>query len=291
MASLGHIVVGMAAARVQSGGTGGRRPALAAMLFWAALSFLPDADVIGFGLGIRYEDAWGHRGATHSLAFSLALGAAIGLLAPRFGRPALRTGVMAALVVASHALLDTLTDGGLGCALFWPFDLTRYFAPWTPLPVSPIGLGYLSPYGLYVATVEIVVFAPLLLYALARNRTRQPARARPIAVGLGVVAWLISLWLLMGGGDVRDRLIAAALRDDTQFAARFSEAALDSLSIGDSAEDVRERLGKPFRELGPAAARACWLYSRSPRRGYFRARAVCFANGRVSQIVRRWFKE
>ena len=55
MASLGHIVVGMAAARVQSGGTGGRRPALAAMLFWAALSFLPDVDVIGFGLGISYE--------------------------------------------------------------------------------------------------------------------------------------------------------------------------------------------------------------------------------------------
>ena len=70
--------------------------------------------------------------------------------------------------MASHALLDTLTDGGLGCALFWPFDLTRYFAPWTPLPVSPIGLGYLSPYGLYVAAVEMVLFAPLLGYALRR---------------------------------------------------------------------------------------------------------------------------
>ena len=209
MASVGHIVVGMAAARVQSGGTGGRRPALAAMLFWAALSFLPDADVIGFGLGIRYADPWGHRGATHSLAFALALGAAIGLLARRFGRPALRTGVMAALVVASHSLLDTLTDGGLGCALFWPFDLTRYFAPWTPLPVSPIGLGYLSPYGLYVATVEIVVFAPVLLYAVARNRAQRTPRARPIAVGLGVVAWLMSLWLLMGGGTLRLHLTRA----------------------------------------------------------------------------------
>ncbi len=76
---------------------------------------------------------------------------------------------MAALVVASHALLDTLTDGGLGCALFWPFDLTRYFAPWTPLPVSPIGLGYLSPYGLYVATVELVVFVPLLLFTRSQG--------------------------------------------------------------------------------------------------------------------------
>lgn len=176
MASLGHIVVGMAAARVHPRDGSAHRPALAAMVFWAALSFLPDADVIGFGLGVRYEDPWGHRGATHSLAFALALGTVIGLLAPRFGRPALRTGVMATLVVASHALLDTLTDGGLGCALFWPFDLTRYFAPWTPLPVSPIGLGYLSPYGLYVAVVEMTLFAPLLFFALARGRVTNVVR-------------------------------------------------------------------------------------------------------------------
>src|SRR5688572_28849564 len=122
MASLGHIVVGMAAARVHSRDAVHIRPALAAMLFWAALSFLPDADVIGFFLGVRYEDPWGHRGATHSLAFALALGAAIGALAPWFGHAALRTGVMATLVVVSHTLLDALTDGGLGCALFWPFD-------------------------------------------------------------------------------------------------------------------------------------------------------------------------
>ncbi len=175
MASLGHIVVGMAAARVYArDAVRTPPPALAAMLFWAALSFLPDADVIGFGLGVRYEDPWGHRGATHSLAFSLALGAAIGALAPWFGHRALRTGVMATLVVASHALLDTLTDGGLGCALFWPFDLTRYFAPWRPLPVSPIGLGYLSQYRpLRRGRRDPRCSSPLLLYALARRGPRR----------------------------------------------------------------------------------------------------------------------
>src|SRR5688572_8463157 len=141
----------MAAARVYRTGRSARRASTTAMLLWAALSFLPDADVVGFGFGVRYEDEWGHRGATHSLLFSLALGAAIGLLAPLFRAPAVRTGVMASLVLASHALLDTLTNGGLGCALFWPFDQARYFAPWTPIPVSPIGLGYLSPYGMFVA--------------------------------------------------------------------------------------------------------------------------------------------
>ena len=177
------------------------------MLFWAALSFLPDADVIGFSLGVRYEDPWGHRGATHSLMFALALGIAIGALAPRFGYRAVRTGVMATLAVASHALLDTLTDGGLGCALFWPFDLTRYFAPWTPLPVSPIGLGYLSPYGLYVAVTEITLFAPLLVYALVTRRAARGTPARRLTVGMGISVWLIALWLLMGSGALREQVI------------------------------------------------------------------------------------
>ena len=288
MASLGHIVVGMAAARVQSRDAT-LRPALAPMLFWAALSFLPDADVIGFGLGVRYEDPWGHRGATHSLLFSAVLGALIGALAPRFGRPAVRTGVMATLVVASHALLDTLTDGGLGCALFWPFDLTRHFAPWTPLPVSPIGLGYLSPYGLYVAATELVVFAPLLVYALrGRPHSSRPVRG-PVAMAAGVTVWLLSLWLLLGTDTVRDRLVSTALRDDTQFAAAFSETALGQISPGDTPQAVKARVGEPFRELG-SSDRPCCLYSRSPDAGYFRARAVCFTNGRVSGVVRRWVK-
>ena len=70
MASVGHIVVGMAAARVHDTA---RDPAWPAMAFWSAISLLPDADVIGFGLGIRYADEWGHRGATHSLIASIGI--------------------------------------------------------------------------------------------------------------------------------------------------------------------------------------------------------------------------
>jgi inner membrane protein len=287
VASLGHIVVGMAAARAYAGQATPRRPTAAAMLFWAALSFLPDADVIGFPLGVRYGDPWGHRGATHSLVFAIALGAVVGLAAPRFGRPMMRTGVLAALVVASHALLDTLTDGGLGCALLWPFDLARYFAPWTPLPVSPIGLGYLSPYGLYVAAVEMVLFVPLLVYAL--KRPSGSSRARPVTLAVGTIVWLLALWLLVGTDALRERAVRAILRDDTQFTGRFSETRLSSVDLGDTTGDVRALLGQPFRELG-SPERPCWLYSRSPDQGYCRARVVCFSNGRVNGVVRRWVK-
>ena len=51
------------------------------MAAWSALSLLPDADVIGFSLGVEYGDPWGHRGATHSFAFSLIAGLTTGLIA------------------------------------------------------------------------------------------------------------------------------------------------------------------------------------------------------------------
>jgi inner membrane protein len=46
-------------------------------------------------------------------------------------------------VTASHGLLDALTDGGLGVALFSPFTQKRFFFSWTPIEVSPFGWRWL----------------------------------------------------------------------------------------------------------------------------------------------------
>src|SRR5215510_9325618 len=113
----------MAAARVYENSPSGERASTGAMLLWSALSFLPDADVIGFFFGVQYGDEWGHRGATHSFMFALMVGVVAALVAMWVKRPVLRTFTFATLVVASHGLLDTLTNGGRGIALFWPFDL------------------------------------------------------------------------------------------------------------------------------------------------------------------------
>ena len=161
MASLGHIVVGAASARFARG----RLPSFGAMLFWAALAMLPDADVIGFRFGVQYGDPWGHRGATHSLVFAFVLGILVGVVAPSLAGSRTRTTALAVLVAASHGLLDALTDGGRGIALLWPFTNARYFAPWTPIPVAPMGWAFLSPRGFSVATVELVQFLPLIIYA------------------------------------------------------------------------------------------------------------------------------
>lgn len=163
MASLGHIAVGMAAGRFA------RRKDLArAMLWLSAASMLPDADVIGFAFGVAYASPFGHRGASHALASAPFLAVLPALALDFFDttKPRLRTWLMMSLVIASHGLLDTLTDGGLGVALLWPFSDARFFAPWGPIPVAPIGRGFISFRGIYVATVEAVLFAPFLAYAL-----------------------------------------------------------------------------------------------------------------------------
>lgn len=241
MASVGHIAVGMAAARVyRRGGV----PPWSSMALWSALSLLPDADVIGFALGVQYADPWGHRGATHSLIFSAALGLAIGLAAPRFNRPAVRTALLASVVLASHALLDTMTHGGLGCALLWPFDFTRYFAPWRPIPVAPIGLAFFSPYGGLVALTEVVLFSPLLVIALRSARLQ----AKRAAIGSFLVLWLVFVWLISSGDPVREAIVGLVLREDTAYASGFSEKAFRNITPGISDQEVQRVLGAPIGE-------------------------------------------
>src|SRR5205823_14081442 len=125
-----------------------------------ALSPDPDPDVIAFRFGIRYAARFGHRGAAHSIFVALLL-ASIGAVATQLRVDQINTGqtrkrlwVLCAVVAVSHGLLDTLTDGGLGIALAWPFSTARYFAPWTPILVAPIGARMLSGRGLRVVMAE-----------------------------------------------------------------------------------------------------------------------------------------
>ena len=56
--------------------------------------------------------------------------------------------------MASHGVLDALTDGGSGVAFLAPFDDTRYFFPWRPIRVSPFWGGFFTPRGLETVTSE-----------------------------------------------------------------------------------------------------------------------------------------
>ena len=178
MASLGHVVVGLAVARGWPSCTiarPSRRTLVVAMAGLAVLSLLPDADVVGFKFGIAYTDPWGHRGATHSIVFALFCGAIAFIVAQATAWKTFRGRIALTvfLVVVSHPLLDALTDGGHGVALWWPLSDARIFSPWRPLQVAPIGRRFFTTTrGFQVAATEFAFFLPALLFALwPRRRT------------------------------------------------------------------------------------------------------------------------
>ena len=174
MASFGHVAVGMALGRLGVRQAAPRRVGLA-MLGMSALAMLPDADVIAFVLRIPYAATWGHRGASHSLLLAAAV-AGVVAAGTRLARgPAVKAGLLTLAALGSHGLLDAMTTGGLGAALLWPLDDTRYFFPLRPIPVAPIGAGMLSRRGLYVVLVELLLFLPFWAYALwPRRRAVRP---------------------------------------------------------------------------------------------------------------------
>lgn len=140
------------------------------LLAWGVLcAEIPDADVLGFWLGVSYGDLWGHRGMTHSLVFAGVLatalthvtGGSMGKRHPRFSR-----WLYFFLATGSHGLSDAVTDGGLGVALFAPFDTTRYFSPFRPVVVSPLRVQeFLSPIGVRVLISEAIwIWLPCLVF-------------------------------------------------------------------------------------------------------------------------------
>lgn len=134
------------------------------MVGFATLSMSPDIDVAGMALGVPYGAPWGHRGATHALL--TAVGVVVATLARPRGEPRVRRAALACVVLASHGLLDAMTDGGMGIALLWPFTTHRFFLPWRPIPVAPIGMGIFAASGLAVMAWEALVFLPFFVYAL-----------------------------------------------------------------------------------------------------------------------------
>ena len=134
---------------------GSKRLPIRYWLLGAIASMAADGDVLAFALRIPYESPFGHRGATHSISFALVLAGLMTLREWRhFAAHALLFGFLFASAI-SHPLLDMLTDGGLGVALFWPVTAARFFFPVTPVAVSPIGAAFFSTDGAEVIRSEL----------------------------------------------------------------------------------------------------------------------------------------
>ena len=131
-----------------------------------AAAILPDLDVAAFALGIPYADGFGHRGASHSIAFATAIAMlGVAMCKSLHGRP-MPTGVFLFACAISHPLLDAMTSGGLGVALLWPWSEQRFFAPWRPILVSPFANGFFGARGISTLLSELRwVWLPLFVAA------------------------------------------------------------------------------------------------------------------------------
>lgn len=119
----------------------------------------PDLDVLAFAFGVPYADPLGHRGLWHSLPFAAGVAAVLAWLALRGDETPpswRRTWLYLFCCIGSHGVLDAATNGGLGVALLAPFDATRFFLPFRPIEVSPLGVSaFFSARGLAVIESEL----------------------------------------------------------------------------------------------------------------------------------------
>jgi len=150
--------------------------------YWLLGSFcaiVPDADAIGFWMGVPYDSLWGHRGITHSFFFAFLLAALVMYLFYRSQKPfsgpwwALYTTFF--ICTASHPFLDAFTTGGRGVAFFAPFWDDRYFFPWRVIRVSPISVTrFFSAKGIQVLKSEFVwVWIPSFIIILSAHLVRK----------------------------------------------------------------------------------------------------------------------
>ena len=99
----------------------------------------PDLDVLMHPLfGVADDSIYGHRGFTHSLSMAVVVGTLAAALHHQLRVRPLIAAVVVAAAMASHGLLDMMTDSGAPVAYLWPLTSLRIFADWRPLPESDI---------------------------------------------------------------------------------------------------------------------------------------------------------
>lgn len=166
-----HAVVPLALGAGLGGQAISRRLVLAGM----ALAILPDLDVIVFRFDVPYGSAFGHRGFSHALATAAILALVMALAHRTLQAGFVRAFLFLFVAGSSHGLLDAFTNGGSGIALLWPFSGERYFAPVTPIEVSPIGISrFLTPRGAAVLFSEFLwIWLPCAALVLAMIAVRK----------------------------------------------------------------------------------------------------------------------
>ena len=148
--AVSHFIIGATLALPLSGVPSIKKAVRPVGLMFTAgvLAVAPDLDTAFHGI-IPYAHFLGHRGFVHSPFFAFLFAVILSLLLYAVARDlGFRAffGITAAftLALASHGILDSMTDAGLGVMLLYPFSEERIFLPWRPFYAPPIKLSSLS---------------------------------------------------------------------------------------------------------------------------------------------------
>jgi inner membrane protein len=210
----------------------------------------PDLDYGTLLFEVRPNETFGHRGGTHSLFVAIVVAAIVAFAF--FRAQFLRVFSFLAVAGASHGILDAMTAGDLGVALFWPLTSARFHFPFALLASCPVGMNeYFGYWG--ILTIANEVLYVVLPIALVVSIVTRPDRRRVFLMG-GV--WLIALVALRvfmpdEFRPTKPRLIEPI---DTERAGKLADLPRDDLPNGTLVtrfDDLRT-LGLFDRDLAPA---------------------------------------
>ncbi len=140
------------------------------------LAVAPDLDTYAMRLfDIPYRSFWGHRGFFHSPFFLLLFcGTLAAFAAHRQGWSSWAwLTLMWTGCAITHPLLDMLTDGGSGVMVLYPFSERRWFFPWRPIHVSPLGIARFFSRAGYILKSEMPFDLAALIAGIAGWLTRR----------------------------------------------------------------------------------------------------------------------
>ncbi|MEE8524136.1 MAG: metal-dependent hydrolase [Thermoanaerobaculia bacterium] len=181
-----HFAVGAACALPLSASENARRVIRPAAVAVAAglLSVAPDLDVLLMSV-VPYLHFFGHRGFFHSPFFLAGLSMILAAVPFAFLRDFklgqwLALAAVFGVAAVSHPLLDSMTDGGRGVMLLYPFSEERIFLPWRPIPVSPLGVSrFFSLRGLRILLAELPFIVGFLALGMGCRQLLMRRRAVP----------------------------------------------------------------------------------------------------------------
>lgn len=152
-----------------------RRPVPTTLLLVAAFAAAaPDLDGLASHIWrLPPGSIYTHRGAAHSLFAALAAGLLAAAFHKRLNVRPLTAGVVIAAAMASHGLLDMMTDSGRPVAYLWPLSSVRLFADWRPIHAGPVHMAHLFSQSLSRLWSDLwQLIVPMFAIALAVRAAR-----------------------------------------------------------------------------------------------------------------------